>query len=148
MGFGPRTAGDLAGHDPFALSRLEGVPQATKTEIRRQAKELRLLFTPAEAPAAAAEQQARRPPPRGIDNLAATLAPQQTTHNRAQALALRAPLGLQPPGDNADLLRWPTLREASAAPGPAQVKTQVMVLGKYPYPASAGCLPPRPTFNE
>ena len=119
--FGVRTVGDLVDYDPFTLSRLEGVPQATKTEIRRRAKELRLHFGPA-APAEleAGPPEAERAPARSIDSLAAGLVPRPTARNRTEALALRVLLGQQPAADGGDLLRWPTQTEVGTALGVGQ----------------------------
>ena len=115
--FGVQTVGELIDYDAFALSKLEGVPQATKTEIRRRAKDLRTLFaSPATEPEAT---PAPRDQARGIDSLVELLVPAQTSRNTAEVLALRIVLGLGPPADNT-FLHWPTQKEAADAVGMAQ----------------------------
>lgn len=114
--FGVRAVGELVDYDPMALSRLDGVPQATKTEIRKRAKELRALLapppveeeTPAEAPAA------EHAPARGIDSLVELLVPRQTARNRAEVAALRTLLGVAPAAGG-DHLRWPSQKEVEQA---------------------------------
>lgn len=127
--FGIRTAGELAGYDAMALSRLEGVPQATKTEIRKRAKDLRLRFAPAPAPAPApgpaeAEAPGERGPgrerARGIDSLAEMLVPKETARNRTEVAALRVALGLAPVTGGSRYLRWPAQSEAASASGATQ----------------------------
>ncbi len=109
--FGVRTAGELADYDAMALSRLEGVPQATKTEIRKRAKELRLHF----APAPTEETPGERERARGIDSLVELLVPRETARNRSEVAALRATLGLTPPPGTTTYLRWPTQSETAQA---------------------------------
>jgi serine/threonine protein kinase len=115
--FGVQTVGELADYDAMALSRLAGVRQATKTEIRRRAKELRLLFTPATAAEPSDGGQVRA---RGIDSLVELLLPVPTARNRDEVLALRVVLGLAPAADDASYLRWPTQTEAVDAAGMTQ----------------------------
>jgi len=115
--FGVRTVGELVDHDAMALSRLEAVPQATKTEIRKRAKELRLFFTPTVTEQEAPGEQVRA---HGIDSFVETLVPRQTTRNRTEVTALRIMLGLAPASESADYLRWPTQAEAAQAIGIAQ----------------------------
>ncbi|MFC0532818.1 BREX system serine/threonine kinase PglW [Phytohabitans kaempferiae] len=114
--FGVHTVGELVDYDAMALSRLEGVPQATKTEIRKRAKELRLQFTPTPAEEAAAEKPVRAS---GIDSLIETLIPAETARNKAEVAALRVMLGVAPAGD-AGHLRWPSQGHAAQASGIAQ----------------------------
>lgn len=117
--FGMRTVGELVDYDAFALSRLEGVPQATKAEIRRRAKELRAVF----APTVAEEEPVGSPvAARGIDSLAELLLPKETARNRADVATLRVALGLAPLAGGTTYLRWPTQREAADAAGTAQAQ--------------------------
>ncbi|HEX6498738.1 MAG TPA: BREX system serine/threonine kinase PglW, partial [Micromonosporaceae bacterium] len=110
--FGVRTVGDLVDYDPMALSRLAGVPVATKTEIRRKAKELRALFAP--SPRVESEEETERPPVRGIDSLVETLLPRATSRNAGEVRAVAVMLGLRTPTDDGEPLVWPTQSEAAA----------------------------------
>ena len=132
--FGVRTVGELVGYDGFALSKLDGVPQATKTEIRRRAKELRPLFAAiaASEDGAGDDAAAQQPvPARGIDSLVEVLVPKETGRNRAEVATLRAVLGQVPvPHDATDggaYLRWPTQSEAAQASGVAQPQISRML---------------------
>jgi serine/threonine protein kinase len=114
--FGVRTVGELVDYDAMALSRLEGVSQATKTEIRKRARELRLLSA---APVSEDEprEEVRT---RGIDSLTELLLPAETARNRTEVKALRIALGLAPASNGSEYLRWPTQAEAAQATGLAQ----------------------------
>ena len=127
--FGVRTVGELVDYDAMALSRLDGVPQATKTEIRRRAKELRLLFSPIVTELEAPGEPARA---HGIDSLVGLLLPAQTTRNRAEVAALQAALGMAPPADTAAYLRWPTQSEAAQAVGIAQPQIRRLLQKQVP----------------
>jgi serine/threonine protein kinase len=118
--FGIRTVGELVSYDAAALNRLEGVPQATKTEIRRRAKELRHIFGPGAAPAPAVP--AASPATggaRSIEALLEQLLPAETPRNRVDVMALRVILGLGPP-PGGKYLRWPTQADVAHAVGAAQ----------------------------
>ncbi|MET8349017.1 BREX system serine/threonine kinase PglW [Micromonospora sp. NPDC005206] len=112
--FGVRTVGELVDYDPMALSRLDGVPQATKTEIRRRAKELRTLFAPSPEPAPV-ETTAERSSVRGVDSLVEGLLPKRTSRNETEMRALEVMLGLRAPAGQIEPLRWPTQREVASA---------------------------------
>ncbi len=116
---GVRTVGDLVDHDAMALSRQDGIPQATKGEIRRTAKELRALVSV--GPEAFAEPAAGPPRARSVDSLVELLVPRQTTKNRTEVAALRVMLGLEPAGaDGRTFLHWPTQVEVAHQVGMPQ----------------------------
>lgn len=110
--FGVRTVGELVDHDPMALSRFDGVSQATKAEIRKRAKELRALLAP--PPAEEEEPGEEQPSARGIDSLVERLVPRQTARNRAEVAALRLLLGIAP-APNGEYLRWPSQKDVEQA---------------------------------
>ncbi|NJC84890.1 BREX system serine/threonine kinase PglW [Planosporangium mesophilum] len=118
--FGVRTVGDLVDYDPMALSRLAGVPQATKTEIRRRAKELRSLFAPSPEPQPVPVPSVGVPSARSVDILVTILLPTSTGRNDGEVRSLEVMLGLRGPTDETDPLYWPTQSEAAAALGVAQ----------------------------
>jgi serine/threonine protein kinase len=105
---GVRTVGDLADYSAMALSRQDGIPQATKGEIRRRARELRALLSSAPGPEAVAEPAAGQPRAHSVDSLVELLVPRRTAKNRTEVTALRVMVGLEPAGaDGRTFLHWP-----------------------------------------
>ncbi|HEX2417769.1 MAG TPA: BREX system serine/threonine kinase PglW, partial [Micromonosporaceae bacterium] len=105
---GVRTVGDLVDYSATALSQQDDIPQATKKEIRRRARELRTLLASTRGPEVAAEPAAGQPRARSVDSLVALLVPRATTKNRTEVTALRMMLGLEPAGeDSPTFLHWP-----------------------------------------
>jgi serine/threonine protein kinase len=127
---GVRTVGDLVDYDAMALSRQDGIPQATKTEIRRRAKELRAHVTPQARPETVAEPAAEELRARSVDSLVELLVPRQTTRNRSEVAALRVMLGQEPAGEDHGFLYWPAQAEAAAVTGTNQSQLSRMMANR------------------
>lgn len=91
-----RTVRDLLARSAFEISRLSGVADPTKREIRRRAKQWRARLQPATDPAipGGTDEQLAGEPGRGVDALLRSLIPKSVKGDSAEARVLRLYLGL------------------------------------------------------
>ncbi|MFD0576160.1 hypothetical protein [Dactylosporangium darangshiense] len=98
---GVHTVGDLIDQDQMALSRLAGVSQATKTEIRRRARELRAVFATSHTVTAEPTGDGDTRTVAGIETLLELLAGPVTRRRSAETAVVSMLLGSDvPPGDD------------------------------------------------
>ncbi|MFG2042149.1 BREX system serine/threonine kinase PglW [Dactylosporangium sp. NPDC048998] len=118
---GVHTIGELLAYEPSALTRAQGVPDATRKEILAQVRALQGQVTlPAPAPAD------DKPLAHGVEAVSATLLPKATTRNAKERGILEVLLGQAPTGDGA-FLRWPAQAEAARATGQSQPQISVLL---------------------
>ena len=102
------TVGDLLARPPFEITRLAGVSEATRKEVRRRAKLWRQRLGPTEQVEAAVTGVAM-PASEGtsVDTILDLLVPSRNSSTFAQAPAIRLLLGMTGP-DGGQTMRWPT----------------------------------------
>ncbi|MEV4242141.1 BREX system serine/threonine kinase PglW [Streptosporangium canum] len=105
-----RTVRDLLARSPFELSRLSGVADPTKREIRRRAKQWRGRLQPATAAHEVADLQGDSD--RGVGSVLASLVPKSLRGDSAEARVLRLYLGLEETASD-----WPGNAELARAAG-------------------------------
>jgi serine/threonine protein kinase len=116
---GVHTVGELLDYEPSALTRAQGVPDATRKEILAQARALRAELTSTSAPAQPADDG---PVPFGIEALCATLLPGKRAKDHGPLSML---LGQVATPDNV-FLGW--LPQTKAGPAIGQTQPQVSIL--------------------
>lgn len=89
-----RTVRDLLARSAFEISRLSGVADPTKREIRRRAKQWRARLQPS-TPAIVTNGDLTGDPGRGVDSVLRSLIPKGVKPDSAQARVLRLYLGLE-----------------------------------------------------
>jgi len=105
-----RTVRDLLARSPFELSRLSGVADPTKREIRRRAKQWRGRLQPV---AAVPEPEVSHDDSdRGVGSVLASLVPKGLAKDSAEAQVLRRYLGLEDTDSD-----WPGNAELARAAG-------------------------------
>jgi serine/threonine protein kinase len=113
---GVHNVGELLDYEPSALTRAQGVPDATRKEILALARVLRPLLAAAE-PKPAED----RPLPQGIEAVCATLLPKRAGKERDMLEVL---LG-QKPDQDGNFLSWPAQAEAARATGQSQPQISI-----------------------
>lgn len=121
---GVHTVGELLAYEPSALTRAQGVPDATRKEILAQ---VRVLQGQLAVPAETVEEQPSTA--QGVEAVSATLLPKATTRNAKEIRILEVLLGQAPTGDGT-FLRWPAQAEAARATEQSQPQISVL-LRKY-----------------
>ncbi|QSI48086.1 BREX system serine/threonine kinase PglW [Thermobispora bispora] len=106
-----RTVRDLLARSPFELSRLSGVADPTKREIRRRAKQWRARLQPA-TPEPIGTGEPADDLGRGVDAVLRSLLPKGVKPDTAEAQVLRCYLGLEETES-----AWPTNAELGEAAG-------------------------------
>jgi Protein kinase domain len=116
---GVATIGDLLARPPFEVSRIAGVSEPTRREIRRRAKQWRARLAAPKPPEREAVPaiSAEEPETAGtsVDAVLAGLIPPATGRNETEVLAVRLLLGFGKPPD--EPLRWPTQTQAAGRLG-------------------------------
>jgi predicted RecB family nuclease len=110
---GVHTVGELLDYEPSALTRAQGVPDATRKEILAQARALRAELAATIEPA---QPEADGPAPFGIEAICADLLPGKRAKDHAPLAML---LGQAATEDNA-FLGWLPQKEAAVAIGQTQ----------------------------
>ncbi|MGV9326762.1 BREX system serine/threonine kinase PglW [Streptosporangium sandarakinum] len=105
-----RTVRDLLARSPFELSRLSGVADPTKREIRRRAKQWRGRLQPATETFETADLQDDSE--RGVGAVLGSLVPKSLRGDSAEAQVLRLYLGLEDTDSD-----WPSNAELAQATG-------------------------------
>ncbi|WP_327009671.1 BREX system serine/threonine kinase PglW [Dactylosporangium sp. NBC_01737] len=106
---GVHTVADLVHQDQMALSRLAGVSQATKTEIRRRAKELRAVFSVSQTETSEPTGDPGLLPVAGVETLIELLAtPPSSRRRSADTTVVPLLLGTAVPPGGHEPLRWPS----------------------------------------
>ncbi|GGP13222.1 BREX system serine/threonine kinase PglW [Nonomuraea glycinis] len=106
-----RTVRDLLARSPFELSRLSGVADPTKREIRRRAKQWRARLQ-SSAPVAVAEDDNPAGSGRGVDAVLRSLISKAAKQDSTEARVLRLYLGLEETES-----AWPSNTELGSAAG-------------------------------
>ncbi|WUW10958.1 hypothetical protein OG587_44245 [Streptosporangium sp. NBC_01469] len=106
-----RTVRDLLARSPFELSRLSGVADPTKREIRRRAKQWRGRLQPPVTAASQAEE-VQDDSDCGVGSVLGSLVPKHLKKDSAEAQVLRLYLGLEDTATD-----WPGNNELARAAG-------------------------------
>jgi len=122
---GVHTVGELLAYEPSALTRAQGVPDATRKEILAQARTLRPLLAPVGPEPVAPES----PLAHGVEAVCETLLPKRTGRNAKERDAMGVVLG-QVATENGTFLRWPAQAEAARRTGQTQPQISIW-LRKY-----------------
>ncbi len=106
-----RTVRDLLARSAFEISRLSGVADPTKREIRRRAKQWRARLQPSTP--AVMDGDLTGDPGRGVDSVLRSLIPKSVKPDSAEARVLRLYLGLEDLEDTDSA--WPSNAELGRA---------------------------------
>ncbi|WP_260729207.1 BREX system serine/threonine kinase PglW [Dactylosporangium roseum] len=105
---GVHTVGDLIDQDQMALSRLAGVSQATKTEIRRRTRELRAVFATSHTVTAEPTDDGGTPQIAGIETVLELLTGPPTRRRSGETAIVPMLLGSDIPSSDDHPPHWPS----------------------------------------